>query len=74
MALPEDRVDPSPRRLHPDHPAFERIVAAHRAALAAELPAYRDPLTGLSVMTASFLWDRGHCCEVGCRHCPYLER
>lgn len=74
MSLPEDRVDPSRARLDPAHPSFEAIAATHRAALEAGLPEYRDPLTGLSVMTAGFLWDRGHCCEIGCRHCPYIAR
>ena len=23
------------------------------------------------VFTEKFLRDRGHCCESGCRHCPY---
>jgi hypothetical protein len=23
------------------------------------------------VFTEKFLKDRGHCCESGCRHCPY---
>lgn len=35
---------------------------------------YRDPFTGLFVMTASYLWSRGACCESGCRHCPWLAR
>ena len=26
---------------------------------------------GLVVFTASFLKRRGHCCQSGCRHCPY---
>ena len=26
---------------------------------------------GLMVLTAHFLRNRGHCCESGCRHCPY---
>ncbi|MHB8467547.1 MAG: DUF5522 domain-containing protein, partial [Acidimicrobiales bacterium] len=33
---------------------------------------YPDPTTGLMVMTARSLWDAGHCCEQGCRHCPFL--
>ena len=28
---------------------------------------------GLLVMTRWFLLRRGHCCENGCRHCPYTE-
>lgn len=26
---------------------------------------------GRWVFTEKFLRDRGHCCESGCRHCPY---
>lgn len=26
---------------------------------------------GRWVFTAKFLRERGHCCESGCRHCPY---
>ena len=33
---------------------------------------YVDPETGLFVLTAAFLADRGTCCARGCRHCPYV--
>jgi hypothetical protein len=46
-------------------------MAAHAAAVAAGLPVYRDPVTGLSVFTAAFLAERGTCCDSGCRHCPF---
>lgn len=26
---------------------------------------------GLFVFTAEYLLERGHCCQSGCRHCPY---
>lgn len=26
---------------------------------------------GYMVFTAAYLLRRGHCCESGCRHCPY---
>lgn len=26
---------------------------------------------GLMVLTRKYLLDRGHCCDSGCRHCPY---
>lgn len=29
---------------------------------------------GLFVFTATFLQERGYCCESGCRHCPYQNR
>jgi len=32
---------------------------------------YIDPDTGLVVFTAKYLLERGHCCESGCKHCPY---
>ncbi|MEX2672905.1 MAG: DUF5522 domain-containing protein [Phycisphaeraceae bacterium] len=31
---------------------------------------YVDP-DGRYVFTAAYLLKRGHCCENGCRHCPY---
>jgi hypothetical protein len=34
-------------------------------------PGYIDPETGLFVMTATALRERGECCRNGCRHCPY---
>jgi hypothetical protein len=36
-------------------------------------PGYVDPATGLYVLTAATLRDRGECCGSGCRHCPYPE-
>ncbi|WP_374078784.1 DUF5522 domain-containing protein [Bdellovibrio bacteriovorus] len=32
---------------------------------------YVDPVTGYIVFTELFHKRRGHCCESGCRHCPY---
>ena len=26
---------------------------------------------GLMVMTKSYLTKKGHCCQSGCKHCPY---
>lgn len=49
----------------------ERVRAAHDAALAAGADTYRDPDSGLLVMTAPTLARRGRCCGSGCRHCPY---
>ena len=65
---------PHPDRLAPTAPSFKAIAAAHRAAVAAGAPGYIDPPTGLFVLTAVYLWDRGACCEQGCRHCPYVAR
>jgi hypothetical protein len=71
MRRPLDEPDPS--RLPLDHPERARILDAHRAALGAGEPGYLDPVTGLFVMTAATLLERGYCCEQGCRHCPYVE-
>ena len=46
--------------------------AVHAAALDRGDQGYLDPATGLYVMTAAVHAERGHCCERGCRHCPYL--
>ena len=45
--------------------------AAHDAAEAAGDGGYLDPHSGLFVLTATYLRDRGTCCGNGCRHCPY---
>lgn len=63
--------EPSTSRLPRDHPRRAAILAAHDAALADGSPGYIDPGTGLFVMTARYLADRGYCCGNGCRHCPY---
>jgi hypothetical protein len=34
---------------------------------------YVDPHTGLHVLTAGYLAERGFCCGNGCRHCPYVR-
>lgn len=64
--------EPHPSRLTPDHHDRDRILAAHRAAVDAGQPGYLDPATGLFVLTAAALAERGYCCERGCRHCPYV--
>ena len=74
MSLPADRLRPHPDRLDPAHPLYEQVVAAHETAVRKGRPRYRDPITGLWVMTALHLWQRGFCCDLGCRHCPYVER
>lgn len=71
--LPGDRRRPLVGRLAPDHPTYDRIVAAHEAALERDEPGYLDPETGYLVFTAAHLWARGTCCDSGCRHCPYAE-
>ncbi|MHB1968862.1 MAG: DUF5522 domain-containing protein [Acidimicrobiales bacterium] len=64
---------PHPSRLDPTRPDYDAILAAHDAAVRAGQAAYRDPSTGLSVLTAAAHLARGECCLSGCRHCPYLD-
>ena len=64
--------EPHPDRLAPDHPRRGEILAAHATALERGEAGYLDPGTGLFVLTAAYLADRGTCCGKGCRHCPYL--
>lgn len=47
------------------------VQAAHDAAAARGALTYRDPRCGGIVVTRVRLVDQGHCCGVGCRHCPY---
>ncbi|MGO8861917.1 MAG: DUF5522 domain-containing protein [Acidimicrobiales bacterium] len=64
--------EPHRARLSPSHPAYREILAAHAAALRQGWTTYIDPPSGLSVLTAGYLQARGSCCQIGCRHCPYL--
>jgi hypothetical protein len=64
---------PHRSRLDPSRPDYAAILAAHDAAVRAGQPTYRDPTTGLSVLTAATHLARGECCASGCRHCPYLD-
>jgi hypothetical protein len=63
--------EPHPARLAPDHPDRHEILATHAAAVDAGEAGYLDPSSGLFVLTAPFLANRGTCCGRGCRHCPY---
>jgi hypothetical protein len=65
--------EPHPSRLAPDDPRRGPVLAAHRAAMDAGEAGYPDPTTGLYVLTASYLLERGTCCRAGCRHCPYVD-
>lgn len=65
--------EPAEQRLPLDVPRRDEILARHAAALAANEAGYADPATGLFVLTAGWLADRGACCENGCRHCPYVS-
>ena len=48
----------------------QQIEELHEAACKASKPFYRDPQSGLMVMTAYALKQRP-CCSSNCRHCPY---
>jgi hypothetical protein len=54
-------------------PGYREALAVHEAAVAAGDGGYLDPRSGLFVLTAQYLLDRGYCCDRGCRHCPYVE-
>jgi hypothetical protein len=47
------------------------VRTAHDAAERRGKTGYIDPKTGLLILTAAYLLERGHCCGAGCRHCPY---
>ncbi len=71
VPVPRPLHEPSASRLGSDHPSRAEILRRHARALAADEPGYEDPDTGLFVLTAAYLADRGACCGSGCRHCPY---
>ena len=83
MPSPEDDVvrqlddrpltEPRADRLDRAHPLAAAALAAHAAALEAGAATYRDPISGYRVLTARTLADRGACCTLGCRHCPYVS-
>ena len=72
--LPDHIARPHPGRFAPDHPRYDEVVAAHAAAVHADVDGYPDPVSGHWVLTARYLEERGHCCGMGCRHCPWVER
>jgi hypothetical protein len=72
--LPDALAVPDPARLDPARPDYQAILAAHGRALAAGEDGYLDPATGRWSFTAAFLWERGTCCDSGCRHCPYVNQ
>jgi hypothetical protein len=65
--------EPHPSRLARDNPDYDEIGRRHREAMARGDDGYIDPSTGLFVFTAAYHVARGHCCDSGCRHCPYVE-
>ena len=66
--LSEPRAD----RFDRQQPHADEALAAHARAMAAGEATYRDPITGYRVLTARTLAERGTCCGLGCRHCPYV--
>ena len=70
---PRPLTEPHPSRLPRTTPGRDAALAAHAAALEAGEAGYLDPASGLFVLTARFLADRGTCCGRGCRHCPYVD-
>ena len=73
--LPPVVLVPHPERLDPRRGTeYVAVLDAHHAALLAGDAGYLDPISGLFVQTARTLWDRGACCEQGCRHCPFVYR
>jgi len=63
-----------PSGVVPDRPLIsEAAAAAHDRAVAAGHDGYMDPDSGLFVMTARYLHERGYCCTSGCRHCPWQD-
>ena len=65
------RHEPSVERLPLDRSDRDEILARHERALASGLSTYVDPRTEFLVLTADYLAERGYCCSVGCRHCPW---
>jgi hypothetical protein len=72
--LPARLAVPDPGRLDPSRPDYRAVLAAHGRALEAGEDGYLDPSTGLWCFTAAWLWERGSCCDSGCRHCPYVHQ
>ena len=65
--------EPHVSRLPLDEPQRDLILERHARAMAADDDGYTDPVSGLFVLTAAYLRDRGFCCDRGCRHCPYVR-
>ena len=74
LRLPAPLARPDQARLDPARPDYQAILAAHGHALDRGEDGYLDPATGLWCFTAAYLWERGTCCDSGCRHCPYFHQ
>lgn len=73
-ALAPVLLTPHPDRLDMRRLDYVEVMDAHHQALLNGEPGYLDPTTGLFAQTARMLWDKGSCCEQGCRHCPFVAR
>ncbi|HEX7674193.1 MAG TPA: DUF5522 domain-containing protein [Bdellovibrio sp.] len=51
----------------------KEIEEIHDKACAQGKESYIDPATGYMVFTRMFHLKRGHCCNSGCRHCPWKK-
>lgn len=69
---PRPLTEPAASRLPANARRRSEVMAAHAVAIERGEAGYVDPESGLFVLTAKFLADRGTCCERGCRHCPYV--
>lgn len=65
--------EPAAGRLPPSTPKRAEILDLHAESVAGRRAGYVDPASGLFVLSAWFLAERGSCCTRGCRHCPYVE-
>lgn len=72
--LPPELRIPHHSRLAPDAPGYAGLLELHDAACARGDDGYLDPQRGVFVMTAQYHWSRGTCCDMACRHCPYVAR
>ncbi|MEO9181570.1 MAG: DUF5522 domain-containing protein [Acidimicrobiales bacterium] len=64
---------PHPSRCNPSRADYDVIIEEHERAVHGGEPSYRDPSSGLTVITVVTHLARGTCCNSGCRHCPYIE-
>ena len=72
--VPPEWRTPAEQTDYRETPRYDEIMALHGATVRRGGTKYRDPLSGLWVMTATYLWDRGYCCYSNCRHCPWVDR
>lgn len=71
--LPPSLIDPHVDRLDIGDRGAAGAIAAHRQAVAEGADGYVDPTSGLFCFTAVYHWAKATCCELGCRHCPWID-